>query len=175
MRQRPRRWAAKDWRGAILPVGRMDWHLAFKRGWGVTIWAIGKEGKFVPFWPLAEWYGDLEMIKKRKAQSEGAHATHLAPMESDILSKCHSLVQHCAATQFDDGTPRKPGWFTIRTRGSAWEIEIKDPETCSRLVVIQQSLDDALALATVLLDSEDAPWESDPWLSKAQGASKKKS
>jgi hypothetical protein len=153
----------------------MDWHLAFKRGWGVTLWAVGKEGKFVPFWPLYEWYGDLEMVKKRKAQAEGASHAHLAPMESNVFAKCQSLVQHCAATQFDDKTPRKPGWFTIKTIGSAWCVEVKDPETCSRLVCIQQDLDDALALATALLDAEEAPWENDPWLAKSAGAAKKKS
>lgn len=174
MPRRPRRLADKDWRGYILRCGRLDLHLAAKRGWGVTLWATSKEGVSIPFWPEATWYGDLDMVKRRKAPEVGGQHKHLAPMESNVLAKCHALIAHCAATQFDDGTPRKPGWFTVRTRGAAWEIEIKDPETCSRLVVIQQSLDDALALATVLLDSEEAPWEADPWLAKAAGAAKKK-
>lgn len=175
MPRKPRRWVQKDWRGFIVRHGRLDLHLAAKRGWGVTTWAVAKEGFTTPFWPGLTWYGDLDVIKKRTKAADGGNASHLAPMESNVFAKCHALVAHCAATQFDDHSPRKPGWFTVRTRGSAWEIEIKDPETCSRLVVIQQSLDDALALATVLLDAEDAPWEPDPWLARSQAGSRKKS
>lgn len=175
MPARPRQWSSKEWRGLILPFGRLDLHLAVKRGWGVTVWAILKEGYSIPQWPTAEWYGDLEVVKKRQSKKAGETVSHLAPMESNVLAKCHALVAHCAATQFDDATPRKPGWFTVSTIGSAWKVEVKDPETCCRLTVIQQTLDDALALAAVLLEAEDAPWEPDPWLAKSQGAMKKKS
>jgi len=95
-------------------------------------------------------------------------------VESDVFAKLHALVAHCAATKYDDGEPRKPGWFTVRTRGSAWEVEVKDPETACRLVIVQQTLDDALALAHVLLETEDAPWEPDQWLAAANAKNKKK-
>lgn len=153
---------------------RSSWWLVTKRGFGVTVWATIHDGLVNPFWFGLTWYGDLLMVKRRKAVQPADAPAHLAPMESNIFSKCHPLVSHCAATKYEDGEVRKPGWFTIRTRGSAWEIEIKDPDTCSRLVVIQASLDDALALASVLLESEEAPWEPDQWLMKASNPSRKK-
>jgi len=94
-------------------------------------------------------------------------------MESVILAKYHSLVAHCAATRYDDGDPRQPGWFTVKTLGSAWLVEVKDPDTCARLVVIQATLDDAITLAALLLDSEECPWEPDPWLTAAKAKKKK--
>jgi hypothetical protein len=89
---------------------------------------------------------------------------HLAAMESNVFTKLHNLVAHCAVTRYDDGEPRKPGWFTIKTMGSAWVVQVKEPDTCLQMSATAQSLDDALALADLLLGSEEAPWEPDPYL-----------
>jgi len=171
---RPRRWVAKWWTSFMVRTGRLEWWLVAKRGFGVTLWATIHEGVVNPFWPTCSWYGDLLMMKRRVQRQDAETPPHLAPIETEVLNRCIPLVAHCAATKYDDGAPRKPGWFTVRTRGSAWEIEIKDPDTCSRLVVIQGTLDDALALATMLLDSEEAPWEPDPWLAKMNAPRGKK-
>jgi len=144
-------------------------------GFGVSVWAYQKLGYSVHFWVGSTWYGDVEMIKRRQAGPKSSEAKHLAAMETNVFAKLLPLVEQCASTKYDDGTERRPGWFTVRTRGSAWEVEVKDPDTASRLVVIQQNLDDALALAVVLLESEDAPWEADPWLAKQNAASRRKS
>lgn len=173
--RRPRRWSGKNWQGYFLKLGVLQLHLASKRGFGISIWAVQKEGFSFPWWPGAEWYGDMASMKKRKPADASSAVPHLAALESNVFSKLHALVKHCAVTQFDDGDARKPGWWTVRTRGSAWEVEVKDPETCSRLVVIQQTLDDALALASVLLEADDAPWEPDPWLAQQAGRQKRKS
>lgn len=174
MARKPRRTAPKVWQAYLLPVKGGHAHLVTHPRLGVTLWGFNRLGVFVPWWKNLSWYGDLLVIKRRKQAADGQPVTHLAPMETNLLANHLALVTHCAATQFDDGTPRKPGWFTVRTRGSAWEVEIKDPETCSRLVVIQQTIDDVLALAVVLLDAEDAPWERDPWLQQQAAKSKKK-
>ena len=92
---------------------------------------------------------------------------HLAAVESNVFSKLHELVKHCAVTRYDDGDPRRPGWFTVKTMGSAWVVQVKDPDSCLSLSATAQALDDALILADLLLASEEAPWESDPFL-KAQ-------
>lgn len=174
IRFRPRRRCSKDWQALLVRVGPFHWHLVTRQGFGVTLWGVNYDGHFQPWWSNLSWYGDLLMVKRRQANPTAPEVAHLAPVESNVLGKCMALVSHCAATKYDDGTPRQPGWLTIRTRGSAWEIEIKDPETCSRLVVIQQTIDDALALATVLLDAEDAPWEADQWLVAAKAKQKRK-
>lgn len=173
-RYRPRRWMSQEWRSQTLWVRGHPWLIVSRRGYGVTLWAFSHLGVQVRLWPRLSWYGDLLMVKRKKASAEGQTVSHLAPMETNVLARCQALVEHCAATQYDDGEARRPGWFTVRTRGAAWEIELKDPDTCSRLVVIQQSLDDALALAQILLESEEAPWERDPWLAQAAGRQKKK-
>lgn len=92
---------------------------------------------------------------------------HLAAVESTVFSRLFNLVQHCCVTRYDDGDARKPGWFTVKTMGSAWVVQVKDPDAAVSLSATAQNLDDALALADLLLGSEEAPWEPDPFL-KAQ-------
>lgn len=109
------------------------------------------------------------MKKKSVGQppASGDRPVHLAAMESDILSKCHELVKHMAITRYDDGDPRRPGWITLKTMGSAWVVQVKDPDAALSLSATAQSIDDALQLADLLLGSDEAPWEPDPFL-KAQ-------
>ena len=113
-------------------------------------------------------------MKRRSQATEARDVVHLAAVESDLFSKLQPLVNHCSHTQYEDKSSRKPGWFTIKTMGSAWVVELKDPDSCSRLVVVQQTLDDALTLASVLLESDEAPWEPDPWLKGAEAKAKRK-
>lgn len=130
--------------------------------------------------PNGEWLTFDDMRKDRvKAMKRRGSATtpadgasHLAPLESQVFGKLHPLVAHCAVVKYDDGEPRKPGWFTVKAMGAAWVVEVKDPDSCSRLVCVGNTLDDALALASVLLESAEAPWEPDTWL--AQQAAKQK-
>jgi len=92
--------------------------------------------------------------------------SHLAAVESDVLQKFPALVKHCCVTRYEDGEPRKPGWWTVKTMGSAWVVQVKDPDSGLSLSATQQTIDDALALADLLLSSEEAPWEPDPFLKK---------
>lgn len=117
--------------------------------------------------------GEVDKVKKRNVQKAASDAAHIAPVESTVLSRHHSLVRHCCEVRYDDGDARQPGWFSVKTMGSAWVVEVKDPDTCSRLVVIQATLDDALTLAALLLDADEAPWEADPWLTAAKAKKKK--
>lgn len=112
------------------------------------------------------------VVKKKQVKADMGEATHLAPMESNILSKHVPLVAHCAVRKYDDGDPREPGWFTVKTMGSAWCVQVKDPDTAASFVAVAPTIDDALALASLLLESDEAPWERDQWLLKNK--SKKK-
>lgn len=109
------------------------------------------------------------MKKKSVGQppAAGDRPVHLAAMDSDLFEKLGELIKHAAITRYDDGDPRKPGWFTVKTMGSAWVIQVKDPDAALSLSATAQTLDDALQLANLLLGSEEAPWEPDPFL-KAQ-------
>lgn len=103
------------------------------------------------------------------ASTKGDGPSHLAAIETTLLSRHLELVKHCCVTRYDDGDPRKPGWMTIKTMGSAWIVQVKDPDACLSLTATGQTLDDALSLADLLLGSEEAPWEPDHFL-KRQGA-----
>jgi hypothetical protein len=98
---------------------------------------------------------------------------HLAPVESNTLHKFPSLVAHSCVTKYDDGDARIPGWWTVKTQGAAWIVQLKDPNACAQLQAIGETLDDALALAELLLSSESAPWEPDPFLKRRTPPTKK--
>lgn len=172
-RKRPRKWLPTDWETWVVNVGCADVHLFGRRGFGISAWSLHRVDGVRLLWCDCVHYGDV-VVKKRKPREVGAEVPpHLAAVESDLFCKLLPLVAHCADTRYDDGSARTPGWWTLKTMGSAWVVEVKDPDTCSRLVVVQQSVDDALTLASVLLESEEAPWERDPWM-VAQQAKKKK-
>ena len=89
---------------------------------------------------------------------------HLAEQGSKVLSVLPALIQHCSVTRYEDASPRRPGWVTISTLGASWCVKVKDPDACAQLSCMSVSLDDALVLADLLLSSDDAPWEPDPFL-----------
>jgi len=107
----------------------------------------------------------MKRIKPGEQAPQGS-ATHLAAVESNVFGKLGSLVAHVAVTRYDDGEPRRPGWFTIKTMGSAWVVQVKDPDSACSLSATAQSLDDALALADLLLSTDQAPWEPDAFLKR---------
>lgn len=97
-------------------------------------------------------------------QAAGNGPTHLAAVESNIFAALPNLVAHCCVTRYEDGSVRQPGWWTLKTRGAAWVCQVKDPDSCCSLQAAANSVDDALALADLLLGTENAPWEADAFL-----------
>lgn len=152
----------------------VTWELLALRGWGVTIIRSYRGDVVTWQFPGYEWAGSVRSMKKKRQQAANHDAQHLAAVESQLFQKLHPLIAHCAVTKYEDGDARKPGWWTLKTMGSAWVVEVKDPDTCMRLVVVQQTADEALMLASVLLESEEAPWEPDPWLSQQAAKNRKK-
>lgn len=104
-------------------------------------------------------------VKKKTVGGTAASsgAVHLAAMETNIFHQLPSLVAHCTTTKYDDGDPRQPGWFTVKTMGAAWMVMVKDPDSCAQFSATASTLDDALQLAELLLSADEAPWEPDPW------------
>jgi hypothetical protein len=109
----------------------------------------------------------MKRVKVGEQGTEGG-ATHLAAVESNVFAKLGALVAHCSVVKYEDGQARRPGWFTVKTMGAAWCVQVKDPDACAQLQATAQSLDDALCLADLLLSSESAPWEPDAFLKRAQ-------
>jgi hypothetical protein len=141
---------------------------------GVSLATVEVPGEVV-IWPRGVDFQTEEMQMKKKTKSaESAKLPHLAAVETNLLANHMGIVNHCAVTRYDDGDERKPGWISVKTFGSAWQVEAKDPDTCCSMRVVQPSLDDALALLNLLLESEEAPWEPDTWLQQQAAKSKKK-
>jgi hypothetical protein len=135
-----------------------------KRGHGYTLYSLTLDGDYYLWDESYTWYGDVTAMKKKVRKAEASDLHHLASVESNVFARMHGLVAHCATTKYEDGDVRRTGWVTIKTMGSAWVVECKDPDTCATLRVVQQSLDEALLLAAMLLESDEAPWEPDTWL-----------
>lgn len=171
---RPRRWMPRDW--CILTIRWFGWSLdVFYKPWhGLYPYRLLRS---MPDRPSSEtFFPALEEIMKRKVIGGGlppGGVQHLAPVESDVFSKLPNLVSHCCVTQYDDGEVRQPGWFTVKTLGSAWVVQVKDPDAGAQITATSDTLDNALCLADLMLGSEDAPWEPDRFL-RSQGARRKK-
>lgn len=137
-------------------------------------------------YPWRSWWSDQpdrppviyphpgDLMKKRTAAASpapGDGPRHLAPITNKSMKDFPNLIAHCCVTRYDDNDPRQPGWFTLKTQGSAWVVVLKEPDTACQMQCLGNTLDDALALAELLCGSDDAPWESDPW-AKRKGAKK---
>lgn len=173
-RPRPRQWYGRGERVLHVMVNGRQWKLVASIDTGIqTIGYRDASSPAVEWWPVRLKTGGY-VKKKKVGDAATTAAKHLVALESVTFQKLHALVAHCAVTQYDDGDPRRPGWFTVKTMGSSWVIEVKDPDACCKLTVVQTTLDDALALACLLLESEETPWERDQWLVSAQAKGKKK-
>jgi hypothetical protein len=95
-------------------------------------------------------------------------------METEAFRQYMPIVEHCGMLQYEDGEPRQPGWFTVRTNGAAWQCVVKDPDSASSFTTTAQTLDEALSTAALLLGCEEAPWEPDQWLAASRAKKGKK-
>jgi len=112
---------------------------------------------------LHEHEQENPMLKRRQAPAEGTPAIPLSG-DSVILELCPLLRQFITHTVYEDMTPRQPGYFTVRTRGLAFEITLYDYDSGTRLAVQGPTLDDMFAAAELMLGTENAPWTQDQYL-----------
>lgn len=108
-------------------------------------------------------------MKRPQMNGNADNGKHVAAVETEILHAYLPLVEHCCVTAYDDGSIRQPGWFTVRTVGRAWVLDVKDPDTCLSFRVLAETLDEVLESAALLLAGDAAPWEPDPWLRQRNG------
>jgi len=164
VRKRPCRWQPKG--NFTFWVLTKDVRFAicgkpFKGMCKVAAWSRPDGSRGRPELLLRRWgYPDMKRVKKEDRVS----VKHLAPMETELFKEQLPLVEHTAMLQYEDGTSRQPGWFTIRTSGAAWVITVKDPDSASSFSVVAKTLDEAVGTASLLLACEEAPWEPDAWL-----------
>ena len=138
--------------------------LHYSYGHGVTPWGWWRPG-VSDRWNLVHYYTmeDLDMKKRMTTETSGECPPHFAAVESSLFASLHSIVAHLAVTRYDDGTARQPGTLMIRTVGASWQVTLKEPDVAAQLVIVAPTLDDALAAASLALESDDTPWQPDPW------------
>lgn len=115
-----------------------------------------------------------EMGLKRRVPPAQELPLPALPSESRVLAKCPLLREFLSATAYEDGSPRTPGYCTLRPRFIEWEITLYDPDAGLRVAVRARTLDDVFAAAEVVLSASEAPWEQDHYLTE-QLAKKAKS
>lgn len=112
-------------------------------------------------------------MKKRVAKAASGDAKNLAPLDSVYFSDMLSLLEHCAVVKYDDGEPRETGWITIKTKGNAWVVQVKDPDGGCSIDVIGETLDKALEDAAKLITCDECPWMTDVFLRARKKPGKK--
>lgn len=137
----------------------------------VAVWSHQFGGSaFVPqLLGRSEW-----PVMKKVKREDRASVKNLAALETEVLREHLALVEHCCCLQYEDGTPRQPGWVILRTSGAAWQVTVKDPDSASSFTVVDKTVDGALGNAALLLGCEEAPWEPDAYLAKSHGSKTKK-
>lgn len=113
-------------------------------------------------------------MKKPSPKPAAERPPHLAAVETNVLADLMPLVEHCAATRWDDGSARVPGWLQIRTMGTDWFIIAKEPDLGLMLQIRNPSLDDCLFALAALLGAEDCPWQEDPFATGPKQKGKKR-
>lgn len=113
-------------------------------------------------------------MKKKLKASEVENVKHLAAVETRLFHELFALVEHCCVRKYDDGDSREPGWFTVKTQGAAWCVQVKDPDACVSFTAVGDTLDKAIETANLLLSCDEAPWEPDSFLMRMKAEKKKK-
>lgn len=113
------------------------------------------------------------MKRRQPVVNVGACAPAL-PATSVLLAKLPAIREFLSATGYDDGSPRVPGYLTLRNRGHSYEITLYDPDAGLRLPARGPDLDKTLLLAEQLLGVQEAPWEVDNYLTEQLAKKSKK-
>ena len=165
-RHRPSRWMPMGRQQFFILIRKTQFVLTSLPNKGICVVAVGPRGEV--YSPANSAFRHLEVpaMKKKNVAASSGGAKHLAPVESDIMAQLMPLVEHCCLTQYDDGDAREPGWLTIKTQGSAWVVQVKDPDSGTSFSSVAETLDKALETAALLLGTDEAPWTPDQWLMK---------
>lgn len=157
--QRPRRW---------VPRGKFRYYL-LTADWAVVIDGLPFRGQFASEYRRKTWGrspGDGEVLERHKRPSmkrvkvtERGRVKHLAPLETEVFRDVFPIVEALAALQYDDGTPRQPGYLGVWVQGSGWVVRLIDKDADAQLTVEGKTLDEAFNVLSLILGAEDAPWE----------------
>jgi len=105
-------------------------------------------------------------MKKKAPSSGGSGARHMAAMETALFAQHLPILEHLAITSYEDGDPRTTGYITLSTRGAAWHVAVKDPDSMMSFNLTSMAFDKLLDDLALILGCEEAPWEPDSWLQR---------
>jgi len=112
-------------------------------------------------------------IKKRAPAGDSPSIPALST-DNTVMKKLPLLTEFISATAYEDGSPRTPGYFTVRNRTIEYEITLYDPDSGQRVSIRARELDKMYFGAEVLLGAAEAPWEPDKYLMERMPKKKKK-
>lgn len=173
-RARRRGSLVKEWRVYALVGMGFTIGLAGRRGVSYLAWTLTTSRKHLRLWGEASTYMEALAMKRKRSVSEESGGVASAQTSSVLLRQCTGIIDHMALRRYDDGQPRQPGRIMVETIGSMWKVTLKDPDTCQQLFVLAATLDDAITMASLLCEADDAPWEPDPWAREAKSKKSKK-
>lgn len=162
--RRPHRWLGS--RDASLVYVRSGYCvvLSYLAGLGLSPWGWVDENDPICSNLMHYYYTGEQDMKRRVTTADSPEApSHFADVESVVFGKLHPIVAHLAVSRYDDGTPRQPGTLMIRCVGASWQVTAKEPDVAAQLVITAPTLDDALAALSLALESDQTPWQPDPW------------
>lgn len=170
---RPRRWLPRGRSRFWVYFGRYKFGLTASFGRGIQVCERWFRGATTPVELVPHLRWEKPNMRRRQANPVTGDQRHLAAVETTHLRDLMPLVEHCCIRKYDDGEPREVGWFTVKTMGAAWVVQVKDPDSCTSFSAIGDSIDKALETAALLLAAEEAPWEPDTFLQAAKARKKK--
>lgn len=117
-------------------------------------------------WKYLNLSEEYSMPIRRRAVDPLTLAAPEASSETAYLVLNPLLIEFLTATSYDDGAPRVPGYFTVRIRGTEWEMTLYDPDGGVRLPLRAPCVDDVMTAAEAALGTENSSWEPDQYLLK---------
>lgn len=170
-------WLPRRGEKLLKIVMRSQWHLVQwlpREGYWTVSAGLVSDPNETPYYFAPRYQGDA--VKRRQAARPGDTVVPALPSASVQWPKLPAIRQFISETKYDDGTPRTPGYLTVRNRVTVFEVTLYDPDSASRIATRGKTLDEALGLAEQLLGVEEAPWEPDAYLLKmmAQNQPRKK-
>jgi len=89
---------------------------------------------------------------------ERSTVKHLVALESELFRDVMPVVEFAGMLQYDDGSPRQPGYVGFWSNGVSWFFRATDKDADATLTTEGRTLDDALQLLALMLGADDAPW-----------------
>lgn len=113
-------------------------------------------------------------IKKRDVSTGPGGVVPALAWEGGLFKQYPAVGEFLAATTYEDGSARVPGYAWLSNRTVAYEVTLFDPDGCVKLPCLGRTWAEAFALAEAHLRAESAPWQEDSYLRDRKAGKKKK-